>query len=73
MLLQWACDMADNYNWNSFVMASPDGVPLYSRFDFKAVGEVWTEFGTFTSMFRESRPLMKKYAGQEKQAGFANI
>jgi hypothetical protein len=54
-------------------MASPDGVPLYSRFDFKAVGEVWTEHGTFTSMFRESRPLIEKYAGQEKQAGFVNI
>jgi len=72
MLLQWGCDMADNYSRNSFIMASPDGVPLYSKFNFKAVEEVWTEHGTFTSMFRESRPLID-YAGQEKQAGFVNI
>ena len=63
LLLQWGCDMADNYARSSFVMASPAGVPLYSRFDFKAVGEVCTEHGTFTSMFRESRPLLKKRTG----------
>jgi hypothetical protein len=65
--------MADNYSRNSFVIASPDRVPLYSRFDFKAVGEVWTEHSTFTNMFRESRPFIEKYARQEKQAGFVNI
>lgn len=50
----------------------------YSRFDFKAIGEVWTEHGTFTSIFRESRPLIEEYdrqeeyARQEKQAEFVN-
>lgn len=57
MLMQWGCDMADSRGWNSFVMASPDGIQLYSKFDFKVVGQVRTEHGTFTSMFRESRPL----------------
>jgi hypothetical protein len=65
--------MADNYNRNSFVITSPDRVLLYSRFGFKTVGEVWTEYDTFTSMFRESRPLIEKYARQEKQTRFVNI
>lgn len=65
--------MADSYSQNSFVMASPGGVPLYSRFDFKAVREVWTEHSTFTSKFRKLRPLIEEYSGQEKQVGFVNI
>jgi len=73
MLLRWGCDIADSCSQNSFVMASPDGVPLYRRFDFKAVGEVRTEHGTFTSMFRKSRPLIEEYTGQEKQVGFVHI
>jgi len=73
MLLQWGCDKADLHGWNSFVMASPDGVPLYSKFDFKGVGQVWTEHGTFTSMFRESRRAVEKHVGQEKQAELADI
>jgi hypothetical protein len=64
--------MADAYGRDSFVMASPDGVPLYSRFDFKAVGEVWTEHGTFISMFRKSRPSVEEYVGQKKQVGFVS-
>ena len=55
MLLQWGCDKADSCGSNSFIMASPEGVALYEKFDFKAVGQVWTEHGTFTSMFRESK------------------
>jgi hypothetical protein len=51
-------------------MASPDGVLYYSRFDFKAIGEVWTERNNFTSTFRKSRPLIEEYARQEKQAEF---
>ncbi|OBT63801.1 hypothetical protein VE03_06933 [Pseudogymnoascus sp. 23342-1-I1] len=55
MLLQWGCDKADSCGWSSFVMASPAGVQLYSKFDFKVVGQVRTKHGLFTSMFRESR------------------
>ncbi|ELR08216.1 hypothetical protein VC83_08022 [Pseudogymnoascus destructans] len=69
MLLQWGCDKADSCGWNSFVMASPDGVRLCSRFCFEVMGQVQTEHGTFTSMFRESKP----YVGQEKKAGFVDI
>jgi hypothetical protein len=40
--MQWGCDKADSCSWNSFIMASPDGVPLYTKFDFRAVGQVQT-------------------------------
>lgn len=59
MLMQWGCNKADTCGWNSFVMASPDGAQLYDKFDFKAVGEVQTKYGLFTSMFRESRPSVE--------------
>ncbi|CZS93550.1 hypothetical protein WAI453_001082 [Rhynchosporium graminicola] len=55
MLMQWGCDKADLNRWNSFVMASPAGVPLYHKFGFKETGQVWTELGIFKSMFRESK------------------
>lgn len=60
MLLQWGCDKADSCGWDSFVMASPDGVQLYSKFDFRAVGQVQTKHGNLTSMFRESRPFIER-------------
>lgn len=39
-------------------MACPNRVQLYSKFDCKAAGQVQTNQGLFTSMFRESRPPM---------------
>lgn len=64
ILTQWGCDQADSNGWSSFVMASPEGIPLYHKFGFKAMGQVWSEHGTFTSMFRESRAAVKKYVRQ---------
>jgi ribosomal protein S18 acetylase RimI-like enzyme len=55
MLLSWGCEMADNDELDCFVMASPNGLGFYSKFGFEAVGEVRTEYGTFTSMFRGRR------------------
>lgn len=66
MLLQWGCDEADLHRWDSFVMASPDGVPLYRKFDFKEVGQVWTEHEIFTSMLRESRRVGEQQVGEGK-------
>lgn len=47
--------MADKDKLGCFLMASPNGLLFYRKFDFEAVGEVRTEHGTFTSMFRERR------------------
>ncbi|KFY06559.1 hypothetical protein V492_07952 [Pseudogymnoascus sp. VKM F-4246] len=61
MLMQWGCEKADSSGWNSFVMASPDGVSLYRKFGFKAVGQVQTQHGSFTSMIREPRPSVGSF------------
>jgi predicted N-acetyltransferase YhbS len=55
MLVQWGCKEADTHGRDSFLISSPAGIRLYSKFGFKAVGEVHTQTGTFTSMFREAR------------------
>jgi hypothetical protein len=55
MLLRWGCEMADNDSLSCFVMASPNGLAFYGKFGFEVVGEVRTEYGTFTSMFRGER------------------
>ena len=44
MLLKWGCDMADRCGQGAFLIASPAGIPLYSKFGFKIVGEVWTRW-----------------------------
>lgn len=54
MLLQWGCEEADAHGRSSFLMASPAGISLYTKFGFKAVRDVYTSTGTFTSMFREA-------------------
>ncbi|THY71732.1 hypothetical protein D6C86_08401 [Aureobasidium pullulans] len=40
MLVRWGCDMADKDVLNCFVVASPGGLALYDKFDFKVIGEV---------------------------------
>lgn len=54
MLLKWGCEEADAHGRGSFLMASPAGMALYTKFGFKAVGDVHTSTGTFTSVFREA-------------------
>jgi hypothetical protein len=55
MLLRWGCEKADKDKLACFIMASPQGLPFYSKFGFEVMGELKTEYGTFTSMFRERR------------------
>jgi ribosomal protein S18 acetylase RimI-like enzyme len=55
MLLQWGCEEADGHGRDSFLIASPAGIQLYTNFGFKVVREIHTMWGTFTSMFREAR------------------
>lgn len=54
MLVQWGCEEADAHGRDSFLISSPAGICLYTKFGFKSVGEVHTSTGTFTSMFREA-------------------
>ncbi|KAI0513284.1 hypothetical protein F5B22DRAFT_637228 [Xylaria bambusicola] len=39
----------------AYVLAAPEGFPLYSKFSLKVVGHVETNYGIITSMFRPSR------------------
>ena len=54
MLVQMFCHYVDENALDAFVLSSPAGVRLYSKFGFRAVGVVETEQGTFTSMLRTS-------------------
>jgi predicted N-acetyltransferase YhbS len=56
IMLARVCEEIDRLEWPAFVMASPAGVKLYTKFGFDVVGRVETSEGTFTSMFRQSRP-----------------
>ena len=52
MLLRFVCDKADQNNYDAFVLSSPAGVRLYTKFGFKVVGSVETHQGQFISMLR---------------------
>ncbi|KAG5300626.1 NAT_SF acetyltransferase domain-containing protein [Histoplasma ohiense] len=54
MLMQSFCGYVDENALDAFVLSSPAGNPLYSKFGFKAVGVVKTKQGNFTSMLRTS-------------------
>ena len=57
------CHSVDDNYLGAFVLSSPAGVRLYTRFGFKPVGVVETKCGNFTSMLRESShvPDMKNF------------
>jgi hypothetical protein len=48
------CEYVDENALDAFVLSSPAGIRLYSRFGFKAVGIIETKEGNFTSMLRIS-------------------
>lgn len=51
------CDEIDRQNMSAYVLASPAGVPLYTKFGFNVVGEVTTPKGSITSMSRLPRDI----------------
>lgn len=57
MMMERICKEIDQYGRCAYVLAAPEGVRLYAKFGFKAVGSVETPQGTITSMFRQSRQL----------------
>lgn len=53
MMLQSVCDETHKVPGRcAYVLAAPEGVPLYSKFGFEVVGEVETPHGNITSMLR---------------------
>jgi predicted N-acetyltransferase YhbS len=59
ILMQHVCEDMDRHNRYGYVLASPAGVRLYSKFGFEAVGQVDTPYGPITSMLRGRVPLVR--------------
>ena len=55
MMMQRICEEADQHGRYAYVLAAPEGVPLYTKFGFEVVGHVQTPYGAITSMLRSSR------------------
>ena len=54
LLMKVFCHRVDDDQLDAFVLSSPAGVRLYTKFGFKPVGVVETKCGNFTSMLRIS-------------------
>ena len=52
MMMQRICEETDRHGRWAYVLAAPDGVPLYTKFGFRAMGCVETPQGVITSMLR---------------------
>lgn len=52
MLMQYISEDMDRHNRYGYVLASPAGVRLYSKFGFEVVGQVDTPYGSIKSMIR---------------------
>lgn len=55
-LMERMCEEIDRHGRYTYVLASPEGVRLYSKFGFVAVGEAKTDKGVITSMLRHPHP-----------------
>lgn len=53
-LMEHICEDMDRHSRCGYVLASPAGVRLYSKFGFVVVGQVNTPHGPITSMLREA-------------------
>jgi predicted N-acetyltransferase YhbS len=61
MMMEHICKEADELRGHLYVLASPAGVKLYSKFNFETVGKINTAKGVITSMLRkadESRRIL---------------
>lgn len=56
-LMKHICEDMDRHDRFGFVLGSPAGVKLYSRFGFEPVGQVDTRYGAITSMLRRPRSV----------------
>ncbi|KAF2257934.1 hypothetical protein CC78DRAFT_480679 [Lojkania enalia] len=53
-MMEYICKEADQLYGHLYVLASPAGVNLYSKFGFKTVGQINTKKGVITSMLRKA-------------------
>jgi ribosomal protein S18 acetylase RimI-like enzyme len=57
LLMQHICEDMDRHGRHGYVLASPAGVGLYSKFGFEIVGRVETPYGPISSMLRPRQAL----------------
>ncbi len=62
-------DLEDRYG---YVLASPAGVGLYSKFGFEVAGQVETPHGFITSMLRQPNPTLSRSANEDRVADASN-
>jgi hypothetical protein len=55
MLMEWGCGQADKTGSDTFLLASPAGLKLYTKFGFESMGVVEIKGAKFTSMLRKAR------------------
>jgi GNAT superfamily N-acetyltransferase len=69
LLMQHICQDIDRHSWYGYVLASPAGVNLYSKFGFEVVGQVDTPQGTIISMLRQpgGRKICPRYESLSMQ------
>ncbi|KAF6841819.1 acetyltransferase [Colletotrichum musicola] len=58
-LLRWFCEETDKNGRFAYILASPEGVHLYRRFDFEIFGVVFTSEGDISSMLRQLHGILK--------------
>jgi ribosomal protein S18 acetylase RimI-like enzyme len=58
-MMQRICDETDQHGRCAYVLAAPEGVPLYTKFGFRIVGCVETPHGIITSMLRPAHTRTK--------------
>ena len=66
-LIKHICEDIDHHNRHGFVLGSPAGVRLYSRFGFEPVGQVETPYGPITSMLRRHKTVQGCGGEQAKE------
>jgi predicted N-acetyltransferase YhbS len=52
-MMERMCEEIDQHGSYAYVLASPEGARLYSKFGFAVVGEVRTAQGVIASMLRQ--------------------
>lgn len=64
MMMRRICEETDRHGRCVYVLAAPEGVPLYTKFGFKIVGRVETPGGTITSMLRRCDEMLGNVNGE---------
>jgi ribosomal protein S18 acetylase RimI-like enzyme len=60
-MMERMCEEIDRHGRHAYVLASPEGVRLYSKYCFVVVGKVETDKGIISSMLRQPRQPLSSH------------